>query len=116
MSGDQYANKLEQWFGSLPGIVQEVLHAPFTWMNETLKSVAGDPQALLAAGQQYVQIGDAIHQVAQQQLSDRSALADWSVVWYPAATSRTAAAIESIVSAADAIESAHPELNSWYAA
>lgn len=75
MSGDQYANKLEQWFSSLPQLVQETLHEPFSWMNDSLKSVAGHPEALLAAADQYVQIGEAVHQLGQQQLQHRSALA-----------------------------------------
>jgi uncharacterized protein YukE len=75
VSGDQYANKLEQWFHSLPGLVQETLHEPFTWTNDALKSVAGHPEALRAAGQQYVQVADAVHQLGQQQLQHRTALA-----------------------------------------
>lgn len=75
MSGEEYANKLEQWFYSLPHLVQETLHEPFTWMNDALKAVAGHPEALLAAGQQYVQIADAVQQLGQQQLRDRAALA-----------------------------------------
>jgi uncharacterized protein YukE len=73
-AGDEYANKLEQWFNSLPGIVQSALHEPFTWMNDGLKAVAGQPQELVAAGGLYVQIGEAVHQLGQQQLADRSAL------------------------------------------
>jgi hypothetical protein len=72
---DEYANKLEQWFHSLPGIVQSTLHEPFTWMNDGLKAVSGHPETLLAAGPQYVQIAESVHQLAQQQLQNRGALA-----------------------------------------
>jgi len=69
------ANKLEAWFGSLPGIVQSTLHEPFTWLNESLKAVSGDPQALLAAGPQYVRIASTITTIAQDQIRDRDELA-----------------------------------------
>jgi uncharacterized protein YukE/ElaB/YqjD/DUF883 family membrane-anchored ribosome-binding protein len=70
----EYANKLETWFAGLPSLVQEVLHEPFTWMNDGLKQVSGDPQALLAAAPQYLQIADGVSQLARQQVQDRQAL------------------------------------------
>jgi uncharacterized protein YukE len=73
-AADQYANKLEHWFYSLPGFVQSALHQPFTWMNDGLKAVAGQPQELLAAGGHYIEIGEAVHRIGQQQLSSRLAL------------------------------------------
>lgn len=83
----EYANKLENWFYSLPSLVQEVLHEPFTWMNDALRCVAGNPDALLAAGAQYVQLADAMHHLGQQQLGDRAALAGrWSGDAYDAFT------------------------------
>jgi uncharacterized protein YukE len=81
----EYANKLEVWFSSLPGIVQDALHEPFSWMDNALRSVAGDPDALLAAVPQYLQIADAVEQVGRQQLADRQALAGhWSGEAYDA--------------------------------
>jgi uncharacterized protein YukE len=76
---EEYANKLEHWFYSLPSLVQEVLHEPFSWMNNALRSVAGQPDALLAAGSQCIQLGETIHQLSQQQQRDRASLAGhWS--------------------------------------
>jgi uncharacterized protein YukE len=85
----EHANKLEHWFYSLPSLVQEVLHEPFTWMNDALRCVAGNPEALLAAGGQYVQIAEAVHQIGQQQLHDRAALAGrWGGDAYDAFTAK----------------------------
>jgi uncharacterized protein YukE len=73
------ANKLEAWFAGLPGIVQSTLHQPFTWMNESLKAVSGDPQALLAAAPQYLAIASAVTELADEQRRDRDKLAtSWS--------------------------------------
>jgi WXG100 family type VII secretion target len=75
----QYANKLEIWFSGLPSLVQETLHEPFTWMNDALKSVSGNPQALLAAAPQYLQIADTVSLLGREQLKDRDALTGrWS--------------------------------------
>lgn len=74
-----YANTLEQWFYSLPALVQEVLQEPFTWMNDVLKSVAGHPDALLAAVPHYLQYADTIRSLGAQQLHDRTQMnAYWS--------------------------------------
>jgi WXG100 family type VII secretion target len=73
------ANKLEAWFAGLPGIVQSALHEPFTWMNESLKSVSGDPQALLAAAPHYLSLASSVTAIADDQLRDRDNLARaWS--------------------------------------
>lgn len=69
------ANKLEAWFAGLPGIVQSTLHQPFTWMNESLKAVSGDPQALLAAAPQYLAIASSVTELADEQRRDRDSLA-----------------------------------------
>jgi WXG100 family type VII secretion target len=69
------ANKLETWFAGLPGIVQSTLHEPYTWMDNGLRSVSGDPQALLAAAPHYLQYAQTVNQLAAQQLQDRAALA-----------------------------------------
>lgn len=71
---EQAANKLESMFNGLPGILQSALHEPFTWMNNGLKSVAGDPQALLAAAPQYVAIATSVNQIAQAQIADADGL------------------------------------------
>jgi uncharacterized protein YukE len=70
----EYANKLESWFASLPSLVQEVLHEPFSWANDGLKSVSGDPQALLAAAPQYLQIAQQVELLGRQQIDDRNGL------------------------------------------
>jgi WXG100 family type VII secretion target len=76
---EQYANKLEIWFSSLPSLVQETLHEPFRWMNDGLKSVSGNPQELLAAAPQYLQIADTVSRLGREQLNDRNALTGrWS--------------------------------------
>jgi uncharacterized protein YukE len=73
------ANKLETWFAGLPGIVQSTLHGPYTWMDNGLRSVSGNPQALLAAAPHYLQYAQAVNQLAAQQLQDRAALSPhWS--------------------------------------
>ena len=75
----EHANKLETWFSGLPSLVQETLHEPFSWMNDGLKKVSGDPQALMAAAPQYVDIASRVAQLGQQQLTDRNALnGKWS--------------------------------------
>ncbi|HWS33386.1 MAG TPA: hypothetical protein VN408_11660 [Actinoplanes sp.] len=74
----QAANQLEVWFSGMPEMVQSVLHEPFTWMNESLKSVSGDPQALMAAVPLYLRFADTVNQLADDQLDDRDQL---SRVW-----------------------------------
>lgn len=73
--GTEYANRLEQWFQSAPGPVQDVLRPVFDPANELLKSVAGDPQDLIRAGERYVEISRQLIEVAEQQRTDRGMLA-----------------------------------------
>jgi uncharacterized protein YukE len=68
------ANKLESWYAGLPGIVQSTLHEPYQWMDNALRSVSGDPAALMAAGPHYLQYAQRVHQLAAEQLQDRAAL------------------------------------------
>jgi len=67
-------NKLESWYAGLPGIVQSTLHEPYTWIDDSLKKVAGDPQALMNAAPHYLQYAVQVHQLAAEQLSDKAAL------------------------------------------
>jgi WXG100 family type VII secretion target len=69
------ANKLESWYAGLPGIVQSTLHEPYRLMDDALRSVSGDPDALRAAGPHYVQYARQVHQLAAEQLQDTAALA-----------------------------------------
>lgn len=79
MSGAAYANTLEQWFYSLPSLVQEVLHEPFSWMNDALKAVAGNPEELLAAIPQYQQYAAQVRALGDGQRFDRGHLnSSWS--------------------------------------
>lgn len=90
---DRYANKLETWFAGLPSLVQEVLHEPFSWMNDGLKSVSGDPQALVAAAPGYVRIADAVVAIGSQQRADRDTLGG---LWADDAFSAFSARIDEI--------------------
>jgi WXG100 family type VII secretion target len=73
------ANELEIWFTGLPELVQTILHEPFTWMNESLKQVSGDPEALLAAAPRYVQLATTVTSIADAQMRERDVLAGvWS--------------------------------------
>jgi uncharacterized protein YukE len=79
VSGPAPSNELETWFTSLPGIVQDVLHEPFTWMNDGLKMVAGNPQALVDAGGQYAALSVAVTQLRDEARADAETLArSWS--------------------------------------
>ncbi|WP_433795910.1 WXG100 family type VII secretion target [Actinoplanes sp. CA-252034] len=72
------ANQLESWFAGLPDIIQSVLHEPFTSINENLKAVSGDPQALMAAAPQYAAMATAVTAMADAQLRECDQLAaDW---------------------------------------
>ncbi|GII24757.1 WXG100 family type VII secretion target [Planosporangium mesophilum] len=105
MSGEQHANKLESWFSSLPSLVQEVLHEPFDWANGCLKSVAGNPDALMAAAGQYVQIAESVHLVGQQQVQARAALAgQWRGDAYDAFTEKMQHVEEQLAKLAEAIK------------
>jgi hypothetical protein len=70
----EYANKLEQWFSSAPGPVQDVLRPVFNPANDMLKAVAGDPQDLVRAGQRYVDVSREIIAIAERQHTDRQRL------------------------------------------
>jgi uncharacterized protein YukE len=69
------ANKLETWYSGLPGIVQSTLHEPYSWMDNALRSVSGDPGALRAAAPHYVAYAVKVHQLAADELADKAALA-----------------------------------------
>ncbi|MEV0130621.1 hypothetical protein AB0H83_19425 [Dactylosporangium sp. NPDC050688] len=87
----EYANKLEQWFSSAPGPVQEVLRPVFDPANDMLKAVAGDPQDLVRAGQRYVEVGREIVAIAERQRTDRQRLAGaWEGDGYRAFTDKAA--------------------------
>lgn len=89
MSGDAHANKLEQWFSGLPQLVQEVLREPFSWMNDSLKTVAGQPEELVAAGARYTELAVVVQRIGQEQLSARQALAGrWTGEAYDAFTGK----------------------------
>jgi WXG100 family type VII secretion target len=68
------ANKLESWYAGLPGIVQSTLHEPYQVMDNALRSVSGDPDALRAAAPHYLQYAQQVHQLAAAQLQDTAAL------------------------------------------
>jgi uncharacterized protein YukE len=88
-AGTEYANRLEQWFSSCPGPVQDVLRPVFDPANDLLKAVAGDPDDLLRAGQRYVDVSREIVAVAEQQRTDRGALAgSWEGEGYAAFDAR----------------------------
>ncbi|HEX6499540.1 MAG TPA: WXG100 family type VII secretion target [Micromonosporaceae bacterium] len=72
---EAYANELENWFNSFPSIIQHPVRPLFDKMNEGLRWVAGNPQELARAGATYVQIGESVHAIANQQRSDVAALA-----------------------------------------
>lgn len=88
-AGTEYVNKLEGWFQSAPGPVQSVLRPVFDPANELLKSVAGDPEDLVRAGQKYVDLSREIIAVAEQEASDRGMLAGaWEGLGYDAFSNR----------------------------
>lgn len=76
---DAYSNQLESSFNSLPGWLQAPLRPIYEKMDEGLKWVAGHPEDLVRAGAVYAQLGQQIHQLTQQQNTDRARLSgDWS--------------------------------------
>jgi uncharacterized protein YukE len=86
---DAYSNQLESSFNSLPGWLQAPLRPIYEKMDEGLKWVAGHPEDLVRAGAVYAQLGQQIHQLTQQQNSDRARLADgWSGDSYEAFTAK----------------------------
>lgn len=88
-AGTEYANKLEQWFQSTPGPVQDVLRPVFDPANNLLKAVAGDPDDLIRAGQRYVEVSQQILAIAEQQTTDRGMLSGaWEGLGYDAFTER----------------------------
>lgn len=82
---EEKANRLEQQFHSLPGIVQSVLQDPYKWMDSALRSVTGKPDELLAVIPAYLRLADRVAALADEQESDRKALAGhWSGQAYQA--------------------------------
>lgn len=78
-AADAYSNQLESSFNSLPGWLQAPLRPIYEKMDEGLKWVAGHPEDLVRAGAVYTQLGQQIHQLTQQQTSDRARLSgSWS--------------------------------------
>jgi uncharacterized protein YukE len=82
---EEKANRLEQQFHSLPGIVQSVLQDPYKWMDNALRSVTGKPDELLAVIPAYLQLADRVAALADEQESNRMALdGHWSGEAYQA--------------------------------
>lgn len=76
---EAYSNELESSFSSLPGWLQSPLRPIYEKMDEGLKLVAGNPDDLLRAGEVYARLGQQIHQLTQQQNSERARLSSgWS--------------------------------------
>lgn len=86
---EAYANKLESWFYGLPSLVQEVLQEPFDWMNDGLKAVAGDPEAMMAAVGEYQKIATSVGAVGTALAAERTSLhASWADDAYTAFSAR----------------------------
>jgi uncharacterized protein YukE len=107
VSGPAPSNELETWYASLPGIVQDVLHEPFTWMNDGLKMVAGDPQSLVDAGGQYAALSAAVTHLLHEDRADVQSLAQsWSGPAYEAFAGRQGEAeraLEALAAQLDAL-------------
>ncbi|HEX6473370.1 MAG TPA: WXG100 family type VII secretion target [Streptosporangiaceae bacterium] len=89
MTAAAYQNELENAFGQLPGWLQSPLRPIFEKFDEGLHWVAGNPDDLLRAGQVYVQLGQQIQQLTEQQKADRAKLAGhWEGDSYEAFTSK----------------------------
>jgi hypothetical protein len=70
----EYQNQLEQAFNSLPGVVQSALRTAYEPVDDALHWVCGDPDALVSAGQTYVQLGNRTRDVSSLVRSDVTAL------------------------------------------
>lgn len=89
MTAAAYQNELESAFGQLPGWLQAPLRPIFEKFDEGLHWVAGNPDDLLRAGQVYVQLGQQIQQLGEQQRTDRAKLAGtWEGDAYEAFTAK----------------------------
>lgn len=89
MTAAAYQNELESAFGQLPGWLQSPLRPIFEKFDEALQWVAGHPDDLLRAGQVYVQMGQHIQQLTEQQRQDRAKLAGaWEGDSYEAFTGK----------------------------
>jgi hypothetical protein len=73
----QTNNELERRFSSLPGLAQEALREPFTWMNNALRQVAGEPQVPLVAGSRYVEAAETVQEQGPGKVVD---CPDWTVL------------------------------------
>lgn len=104
------ANELEAWFATLPSPVPDVLHEPYTWFDEALRMIAGDPQALVDAGVTYAALGQQVTALATQDRTDVAALAGlWQGEAYDAFAARMAA-LESELDTIAAQLAAMPEV------
>jgi WXG100 family type VII secretion target len=89
MTAAAYKNELESAFGQLPGWLQSPLRPIFDKFDEGLHWVAGNPDDLMRAGQVYVQLGQQIQQLTEQQRQDRAKLAGaWEGEAYEAFTAK----------------------------
>jgi WXG100 family type VII secretion target len=89
MTATAYKNELENAFGQLPGWLQSPLRPVFEKFDEALHWVAGNPDDLQRAGQVYVQLGQQIQQLTEQQRQDRAKLAGaWEGDAYEAFTGK----------------------------
>ncbi len=75
MTAVAYRNDLEQQFSQLPGWLQAPLSGIYHEIDGWLKAVAGNPQELLHAGQEYAALAAQIQRIGQEQRADRARLA-----------------------------------------
>ena len=63
-----YENKLEQWYGSCPDPVQQVLNwgGAYDKVNGWLKDVAGDPEVIMSYAPKYTELGNRVTQVSKE--------------------------------------------------
>lgn len=75
MTAVAYTNDLEQQFSQLPGWLQAPLSGIYHEIDGWLKAVAGNPQELLQAGDEYAALAAHIHELGQEQRASRARLA-----------------------------------------
>ncbi|WP_018348609.1 WXG100 family type VII secretion target [Longispora albida] len=91
MSADKndHKNRLQEWFDTFPGFLQQPLRPIFDKLTEGLQWVAGDPDEIMKVAGKYTAIAEQVNKLATQQNTDRAKLAGaWDGESYTAFTTR----------------------------
>lgn len=74
----EYTNTLDQWYGSCPGPVQQVLQSPYQQISEMLQWLTGEPNTIAAQCSTYATQGASITACAESIREVQDSMTGWT--------------------------------------